>query len=163
MWVAGTGTLLIQQHQKLDAGEGAVNSAAYGTWGMWQLTFKIHLFKVFLEGLVMYEGCFTLQPCRCLHARRGEQRWWWRSQEELSARSHVETVLTRAEGPGDRNAVQTTVSVHTRLYLFLLYTCIFLFWIRQNPTFLDRKNHLMAVPVRHTSQIITLLPLLWHQ
>lgn len=38
-----------------------MRSAAYGTWGMWQLPFKTHLFKVFLEGLVMYGGCFT--PC----------------------------------------------------------------------------------------------------
>lgn len=137
-----------------------MNSAAYGTWEMWQLTFKIHLFKVFFEGLVTCEGCFTLYPCRCLHARRREQWWWWRSQEEHSARSLVEMVLTHAEGAGDRNAVQTTVSVNIFFYLFMVYTCmdIFLLWIRQNPTFVDRKNHFMAVPVRHTSQNITVTP-----
>lgn len=61
---------------------------------MWELPFKIHLFKIFLEELVMYEGCFTPYPCKKMCQR------WWRSQEEHSARCLVEMALTCAEGPG---------------------------------------------------------------
>lgn len=32
-----------------------------------------------------------------------------------------------AEGPGDRNAVQTTVSVNIFFYLFMVYTCMHIF------------------------------------
>lgn len=54
--------------------------------------------------------------------------------------------------------------IYSCMHIFI-YTCmhIFLLWIIQNPTFVDRKNHFMAVPVRHTSQNITQLPLLWDQ